>query len=90
MRKEGIRRYEKMGAGNEDADSPAGKIGKKVAQLRQFLGGQDRESWQRASNATVKCGRNSPYAALAAAQFLFFLGVVFLETVRGVRDDGMD
>jgi hypothetical protein len=61
-----------------------------MPKLGEFMVGQDREPRERAPNTPVKCRWDSPYASLASTQLLFLWCGVFLETVRRVRDDGVN
>jgi len=90
VRKKGIRCNHQVPPGDQNAQSTPGKLGEKLGQLGEFLPRKNGESWQRAAGAAVERGWDTPHAAPALPQFLFFGGGVFLQTVGRIGNNGMD
>jgi len=87
MRKQRTAGDEQVPAWNQNPESPFGKRCKKRLELSAIRRGEDRKARHGAALATVKRRRDSPDAALPAAQLLFFRVRVFLQPIRWIGDN---
>ena len=90
MDEEGIRGDNDVRTRDEPGQQEPAPEGEELAQLIALLVGKDGEPRQRGTRMAVEGGRNSPHAPHSLAHLQLLLGSVLMQSVRRVRDDGMN